>query len=100
MLHEIDGYELIPDSWGHADKINNILIANNIKNKAIQVCARYNYTTVYWMWVTFGDHHFIREAIDKAVNALQEKFGPGLPVHNNYELAKTLVPSNAQPPQR
>jgi excisionase family DNA binding protein len=92
MLLEIDGYDLIPDSYGHADKINNILVSNNINQRRIMVKARYNYTAAYWMWVPFGDNTYIDSAISAAVDAMQKKFGPGLPVHNNYENAKKLKP--------
>jgi excisionase family DNA binding protein len=59
--------------------------------------VRFNYTTVYWMWVTFGDNTCIDEAIQKAISALQNKFGQGLPVQNNYEEAKKLKPHPQEP---
>jgi excisionase family DNA binding protein len=89
--YSIDGYELIPDGWGYADKINNILVANNINRYRIQIAVRYNYTIVYWMWVPFGDTLHIDGAIKNAVDALQNKFGPDLPVYNNYAEAKNIA---------
>lgn len=93
----IDNYELIPDAWGYRGQINNILIQNYVNKYRLTACVRYNCMVVYWMWVPFGDYRYADAAIADAVAALQEKFGPDLPVHNNYADLRALTPRPTTP---
>jgi hypothetical protein len=97
MSLRIDGYDLITTRGAYVKKINNILVANCINAYCIQICARYNAMVACWMYAPFGVPLRIDGAIRDAVAAMQEKFGPDLPVQNNYALAKTLTPYKPAP---